>query len=84
VADRQYTRFLADVLSYGWVLPASIAAGAGLGWLIDRALGTFPVATIAVGLLGFAGGILQIYREMEALSARGRDGEEPPEGGGNP
>ena len=87
MADRQYARLLADVLSFGWVLPASIAVGAGLGWLADRVLGTLPVATIVFGLLGFAGGVLQIYREMEKLSALDRDngsggpkpgGDEPP------
>jgi ATP synthase protein I len=78
VADRQYSRLLADVLSFGWVLPAAIAAGAGLGWLADRALGTLPVATIVLGLLGFAAGILQIYREMESLSTRGPDGRAKP------
>jgi len=83
VADRQFTRFLADVLSFGWVLPASIAAGAGLGWLADRWLGSFPVATIVLGLLGFAGGVFEIYRESEALSARDRNdrNESPPRGG---
>jgi ATP synthase protein I len=85
VADRQYSRFLADVLTYGWVLPAAIAAGAGLGWLVDRVLGTLPVATIVFGLLGFAAGVLQIYREMEALSARDRDGPgKPPDVGKTP
>jgi F0F1-type ATP synthase assembly protein I len=85
VADRQFTRFLADVLAFGWVLPASIAAGAGLGWLADRLLGTFPVGTIVVGLLGFAGGVFEIYREMEVLSGRGRDGRgDPPPAGGTP
>lgn len=85
MADRQYSRFLADVLTYGLVLPAAIAAGAGLGWLVDRALGTLPVATIVFGLLGFAAGIRQIYREMEALSARDRDGGgKPPDRGETP
>ena len=73
MADRQYARLLADVLSFGWVLPASIAVGAGLGWLLDRALGTLPVVTIVFGLLGFAGGVRQLYREMEKLSALGRE-----------
>ncbi len=83
MADRQFTRFLADVLSFGWVLPASIAAGAGLGWLADRMLGSFPVATIVVGLLGFGGGVFEIYREMLALSDRGRgDGDDSSRRGG--
>jgi F0F1-type ATP synthase assembly protein I len=61
-------RFLGDVLSFGWVLPASIAAGAGLGWLADRLIGSFPVATIVVGLLGAAGGLVQVYRESTKLA----------------
>ena len=81
MADRSYSRFLADVLSFGWVLPASIAVGAGLGWLLDRFLGFFPVLTIVVGLLGFAAGVWQIWREMEVLSRRD-DGPGPGNGDG--
>jgi len=84
VADRQYARLLADVLSFGWVLPASIAVGAGLGWLADRVLGTLPVVTIVFGLLGFAGGLRQIYREMEKLSLMSREsGDGGPKPGGD-
>jgi F0F1-type ATP synthase assembly protein I len=76
MGDRQYSRLLADVLSFGWVLPASIAAGAGLGWVLDRFLGIFPVLTAVLGVLGFAGGILQLWREMNVLTSRsgGEDG----------
>ncbi|HUM02510.1 MAG TPA: AtpZ/AtpI family protein [Thermoanaerobaculia bacterium] len=85
MADRQYARLLADVLSFGWVLPASIAVGAGLGWLADRVLGTLPVVTLVFGLAGFAGGVLQLYREMEKLSALGKDhGSGGPKPGGDP
>ena len=70
--DRSYARFLADVLSFGWVLPASIAAGAGVGWLLDRLLGLFPILTFAFGFLGFFAGVWQLWREMEALSRRDR------------
>lgn len=66
-------RFIADVLSYGWSLPASIAAGAGMGWLLDRFLGTFPIATIAVGFLGLGAGIRQLYVESEKLAAEKDD-----------
>jgi len=85
MADRGSTRFLGDVLSYGWVLPASIAAGAGLGWLLDRGLGISLVLTIAGGLLGFAGGVLQLWRESNALSARANSpGDGPNDGGPHP
>lgn len=69
-------RLLGDVLSYGWVLPACLAAGGGLGWLVDRWLGSFPAATLVLGLLGFAGGLRQILREASAL-----EGKRPPPGG---
>ena len=82
MGDRAYSRLLADVLSYGWVLPASIAAGAGLGWLLDRGVGLFPVFTIAGGLLGFGGGVLQLWRETNALTAPGADREGAPKDGG--
>jgi F0F1-type ATP synthase assembly protein I len=66
-------RFFADVLSFGWVLPASIAAGAGLGWLADRFLGIFPVLTAVLGLLGLAAGLRAVLKEAAALS-----GDAPP------
>jgi ATP synthase protein I len=61
-------RFFADVLSFGWVLPASLAVGAGLGWLLDKLFGTRPVLTIVFALLGAAAGLTQIYREMVKIS----------------
>jgi F0F1-type ATP synthase assembly protein I len=76
-------RFFADVLSFGWVLPASIAAGAGAGWLLDRLLGTWPVLTAVLGVLGLAAGLRQLLREAEALSEPDPPGGKgPPEGGG--
>lgn len=69
------TRFFADVLTFGWVLPAAIGAGAGVGWLADRFLKTFPVLTIVFGLLGAAAGLRQIYAEFIAIS---KDQDEPP------
>ncbi len=71
------TRFFADVLSFGWTLPASLAAGAGLGWLADRLLGTSPVLTIALALVGAAGGLWQVYKEMNRL-AEEKGGGPPP------
>lgn len=70
-------RLLGDVLSFGWVLPACLAAGGGLGWLVDRWLGSFPAATAVLGLLGFAGGIRQLLREAGSFEGRGN----PPGGG---
>lgn len=60
-------RFFASVLSFGWVLPASIAAGAGIGWLLDRVFHAFPVLTALLGGAGFAAGVRQLAREAARL-----------------
>lgn len=73
------SRFFADVLSFGWLLPSAIAVGAGLGWLLDRGLGTSPVFAIALGLLGFVAGARQLFRESATLAAEAPEpsGEAP-------
>lgn len=75
-------RLLGDVLSFGWVLPACLAAGGGLGWLVDRWLGSFPAATAVLGLLGFAGGIRQLLREADRLEGGRRNPPGGPRGPG--
>ena len=70
--DQGSRRFFGDVLTFGWVLPGAIAAGAGLGYLGDRLFGIFPVLTAALGILGLVAGLRQIYRESAALSDEGR------------
>ncbi|MEO8053805.1 MAG: AtpZ/AtpI family protein [Acidobacteriota bacterium] len=65
-------RYFADVLTFGWVLPASIAAGAGLGWILDKVFGLFPVLTAALALVGLGAGLRQIYRESGVLSRSGK------------
>ncbi len=76
-------RYFADVLTFGWVLPASIAAGAGLGWILDKVLGLYPVLTAALAVVGLVAGLRQIYRESEALSRGGKGpGKGPPDGDG--
>jgi F0F1-type ATP synthase assembly protein I len=65
-------RYFADVLTFGWVLPASIAAGAGLGWVLDKVFGLFPVLTAVLAVVGLAAGLMQIYRESGVLSGGGK------------
>lgn len=69
---------LADVLSFGWSLPASIAAGAGLGWLVDHFVGTFPWFTFGFGGLGAVGGLWQLSKEAARL-AEPKEPQEPQE-----
>lgn len=72
-------RFFAAVLSFGWFLPAALAVGAGAGWVVDRLLGSFPVATAVLTGLGFVAGLREILQASEKLS---RDtGPDDPGGG---
>ncbi len=49
---------------------AGVLVGAGLGWLIDRWLGTSPWAFILLLLLGFAAGVLNVMRAAGVIRAR--------------
>ena len=40
--------------------------GAGLGWLIDRWLGTLPWGMFVFALLGFTAGVLNVVRSAGA------------------
>ena len=41
---------------------SALIAGAGLGWLLDRWLGTFPWLFMVFFLVGGAAGVLNVYR----------------------
>lgn len=43
-------------------LVGGVIVGAGLGWLLDKALGTFPAFFIVFFLLGAAAGMINIVR----------------------
>lgn len=43
-------------------LVAGVLVGAGLGWLLDRTLGTSPWGMIVLLLLGFAAGVMNVMR----------------------
>jgi ATP synthase protein I len=54
-------------------LVGGVALGAGLGWLIDRGLGTKPWGLIVFLLLGFAAGVLNVMRSAGVVPNRGID-----------
>jgi ATP synthase protein I len=43
-------------------LVAGVLVGAGIGWLIDRWLGSLPWGTFVFALLGFTAGVLNVMR----------------------
>jgi len=53
-------------------LVAGVLVGAGLGWLIDRWLGTLPWGMFVFALLGFTAGVLNVVRSAGAGSTSER------------
>ncbi|MCE2509792.1 MAG: AtpZ/AtpI family protein [Alphaproteobacteria bacterium] len=62
-------------------MASALFVGAGLGWLLDKWLGTGPWFLLVCLLLGGVGGMLNVYRTGKRLGApseeerTGRDGE---------
>lgn len=50
---------------------AGVVVGAGVGWGIDRVLGTSPLALIVFLLLGFAAGVLNVLRAEGKVAEAG-------------
>jgi ATP synthase protein I len=44
-------------------LVAGVLVGAGIGWLIDKGLGTLPWGMFVFALLGFTAGVLNVMRQ---------------------
>lgn len=57
-------RQLSDVLELPFLLVACIAIGGGAGYLLDKRFHTSPIFTLILGLLGFAGGMIQLVRRL--------------------
>jgi ATP synthase protein I len=55
-------------------LVIAVLAGAGLGWLIDRWLGTSPWGFIVLLLLGFVAGVVGVIRAA-GVSPEGSSGQ---------
>lgn len=55
-------------LRIGIELVVAIAVATGLGWAIDRWLGTKPWGMIVLFFLGVAAGMLNVYRAVSGIS----------------
>ena len=49
-------------------LVAGVLVGAGMGWLIDRWLGSLPWGVFVLALLGFTAGVLNVMRQAGVAS----------------
>jgi ATP synthase protein I len=54
-------------------LVAAVVAGAGMGWLLDRWLGTTPFLFIVCFFLGVGAGFLNVFRAARRLDDKGPD-----------
>ncbi|MGB9369660.1 MAG: AtpZ/AtpI family protein [Xanthobacteraceae bacterium] len=54
-------------------LIAGVLVGAGLGWLIDRWLGSLPWGMFAFALFGFSAGVLNVVRSAGVVRERSPD-----------
>jgi F0F1-type ATP synthase assembly protein I len=57
-------RQLSDILELPFLLVSCIAIGGGLGYFLDARFHTSPLLTLILGLLGFAGGMIQLVRRL--------------------
>jgi F0F1-type ATP synthase assembly protein I len=54
----------------GFILPASVVGGFGLGWWLDRWLHTSPVFSLLMGVLGAVAGVAEILRILTRAEKR--------------
>ena len=72
-AARKANNQAAMALELPFVMVGTIALGAALGYFLDRWIHTKPFFTLALGALGFAGGLREILRRLPG----GTDGAKP-------
>lgn len=56
---------LGDLLSLGVTLAGCVVFGFGLGWLVDRPLGTFPGFALAGLALGVVAACAYFYKQFK-------------------
>ncbi len=70
-ADDEEVRRRGSSLSVAYRLAvemvAAVAVGTGIGWLLDEWAGTRPWLMVAFIVLGFAAGIMNVYRLMKGM-----------------
>jgi F0F1-type ATP synthase assembly protein I len=64
------TQQLLLAIELPFVMIGSVIAGGLVGYLLDRALHTAPVLLLAGGLLGLAGGIWEVIRNLSSDEKR--------------
>lgn len=60
-------------------LVLGVFIGAGIGWYLDKWLGTIPLFLIIFFILGFAAGLRNVFRAAAALGTTAGEGNTAPE-----
>ncbi|MBI2709333.1 MAG: AtpZ/AtpI family protein [Actinobacteria bacterium] len=72
-AKRDLNRGFGDSFSRGMEMALVPVVFGGIGWLVDRVAGTFPLFVVAFSLFGFAGTFVKMWlgydARMRALEA---------------
>lgn len=74
---RADTQGIAQALRLSTEFIAGIAAGAFLGWISDRFIGTRPWGLIVLTMLGFAAGIMNVMRAAGMLGSAAKPSPGP-------
>ena len=59
-----WARRVGECLSLPFTLASAPTVGFLVGWFLDRKIGTFPWLTIALLVLGFIGGVREVWRSV--------------------
>ena len=54
---------------------AALIVGGGIGWVLDRSLGTRPWLMVVFLVIGMAAGLVNIARTAQRISRAAQDGE---------
>ena len=57
---------IGDLLGMGVAIALCVAAGFGIGWLVDLPLGTFPTFALIGIAVGIAAAVYYVYRMFRA------------------
>jgi ATP synthase protein I len=82
--DGAFQRAVGLGFRIGLELVVAVVVGLGIGWAIDRALGTKPWVMILFLFLGFAAGLVNVFRAVRGMGMEfgyrtPQQGAQPPE-----
>ena len=67
VTDDLSGKFMGTAFRIGIELVAALVVSVGLGWLLDRWLGTRPWLMVAFFFIGSAAGMMNVYRVVNGM-----------------